>query len=127
MTGTTTTPATMITAPADLNIYEVPRFRRILRDAIEHGSADLVIADLTGVEFTDAVGCGVLVAAQRLAESRGRRLGVACDREPVLRLFLVLGLTKHFDIRDSVEAFAVASPAEDETAAVTAGEEQTSA
>jgi len=112
--ATETTSPMVVTAPADLNIYEVPRFRRILRGAVEESGAGLVIADLTGAEFIDATGCGVLVAAQRLAESRGKRLGVACDREPVLRLFRVLGLSTHFDIRGAAEAFTAASKGEDQ-------------
>lgn len=101
----TETATTVVTAPASLDMYTVHPFRAALHDAIGHG-ATFLVADLNGVEWMDSLGCGTLVAAMRRAEAHDCRFGIACSQPSVLRLFLMLGLTKVFDIRPSVEEFS---------------------
>lgn len=100
----TKTAITVVTAPPSVDMYTVQEFRKALHSAIETGV--LVVADLNGVGFMDALGCGVLVGALRVAQARDCRFGIACDWEPTLRLFLLLGLSKVFDIRPELREFA---------------------
>jgi anti-anti-sigma factor len=65
-----------------------PVAREALRDALEHGDADLVV-DVSAVETVDVTGLGVLVAAHRRAGHLGRRL-VLRDVPPRLARVLVI-------------------------------------
>jgi anti-sigma B factor antagonist len=98
---------TVVSAPKEITVYNADRvFRLPLRAAVASG-ASLVVADLTSVEFMDAVGLGVLTGAFKLGKQRTPQvaIGVVCSREPVLRLFRITGLSRVFDIRGAVEEF----------------------
>lgn len=99
---------TVVTAPPEITIYNAEEgFRQPLRAAAQ-GGASLVVADLTGVTFMDAVGIGVLVGAFKLGRQQSPQcsIGVACSNPDILRVFRVMGLLHRvFDIRASVEEF----------------------
>ena len=69
-----------------------------------------VVIDLTEVEFLDSTGLGVLIAALKRITANGGSLQLVFTQERLYKLFSITGLTKVFDICDSVET-ALANPA----------------
>jgi anti-sigma B factor antagonist len=54
----------------------------------------VVRADLTGVEFLDTTGLGLLLTARTQAEQRGSRFVVSSTSPAIDRLFAVTGVAK---------------------------------
>ncbi|MFD9631785.1 STAS domain-containing protein [Streptomyces violascens] len=57
-----------------------------------------VVLDLTGVEFIDACGLGLLCRARRRVAARGGRLVLVCDRPRIWRLLRITGLDGAFTV-----------------------------
>lgn len=91
-----------VTAPESFDVYDAPGVREEL---MSHHDAPLLLLDLTPTAFMDNIGLGMAVGAHKRAREAGRKFGVICSDERVLKLFRITGLTKVLDIRDSAEAF----------------------
>lgn len=72
--------------------------------ALQAVDADIVIVDLTGVRFIDGGALGLLVALKKRLSARGRVgiVKIVTPNERFQRLFRITGLTKYFDLHDSV-------------------------
>lgn len=79
----------VVRVTGDLDVMTVPDFRLELH-ALLDGTADVAV-DLSGVEFLDATGLGVLVGAHR----RAGRHGVGFElRDPPRRIRRLLAVTR---------------------------------
>jgi anti-sigma B factor antagonist len=58
-----------------------------------------IALDLTGVEFMDSAGLGVLVGCCKRLKAAGGDFAVVTDRPQLARLFEVTGLTEVFGVR----------------------------
>jgi anti-sigma B factor antagonist len=86
-----------------LDAYTVAQVRMALREAIDHGHGDLVV-DLGRVEFLDGTGLGLLVAAHRRADRRGRRLLLRNPPERLSRMLAVTRLARILHVEHVVPA-----------------------
>lgn len=77
--------------------------REVLRGTVEATDSDRIDVDMSGVTFLDSSGIGVLVAAQRLAASRGATLML---REPTAMVRMVLEIA-------NLDGILVRDPAND--------------
>lgn len=68
--------------------------------------SDLIVVDLSAVEFFDSSGLKLLDDAQRAARAHGARLALASPPGRVLRLFEIAGMDDDFDIRPDAEQAA---------------------
>jgi anti-sigma B factor antagonist len=75
----------------------------MLRDALEQVAAvERVIIDLSGLEFIDSTGIGVLVAAHQHATDEGRSLAVVKGTGQVAQLLELTGLSQQLSVSDTL-------------------------
>jgi anti-sigma B factor antagonist len=79
-----------VAAFGEIDIDAAPSLEATLDAAIRDSQGAFVI-DLSGVEFLDSSGLGVLVRAQARLGREDRALAVICPPGPVRRLFEVAG------------------------------------
>jgi anti-anti-sigma factor len=82
-----------------LDVSTVADVRLALHEAVDLGSADLLV-DLSGVEFVDASGLGVLVGTHRRAGRAGRRLVLRNVPDRVLRLLALTRLNRVLHVEE---------------------------
>lgn len=93
---------TVVCVGGEIDVYTSPTLRDRLTSALDRGVTNLVI-DLSGVQFLDSTGLGVLVGAMRRIESVRGKLIVVCDRPHILKVFETTGLTTWLDIRSNLD------------------------
>ncbi len=85
-------PVTVVALIGDLDLAAAPAARSGLIAAVhEAGTPPMVVVDLLGVDFLDAIGLGVLFAGVVVCRSRGGDLAI-CRPEP--QVAAVLRLTR---------------------------------
>ncbi|MDX6280883.1 MAG: anti-sigma factor antagonist, partial [Kribbellaceae bacterium] len=101
----------------DLDMESAPALTVELKAVL--GSRPVLI-DLSGVEFMDSTGVGVLVGAHREAAARGGALLLAGPGPRLQKIFKITKLDKVFAIHDTMEAAvqSLRSPLEVEGAPV---------
>ena len=103
--------AHVINVRGEIHVTSAPAFSTRLTDAIESGKTAIVL-DLSGVEFIDSTGLGVLLNALRRVHQLDGRLALVCENPTVLRLFQITKLDSTFDIfSDRQGAVAHVTPA----------------
>ena len=102
----------VLTAGGCLDLHSAPVLRDRLIELLDSGQRCLVL-DLEGVEFLDSTGLGVLVGGLKRVRSHVGSLHLVCQREKILKVFRITGLTKVFPIHDSVADAIAASNAAD--------------
>ena len=96
-----------IVAEGEIDLSSVPQLSRMLDDLINGGNVELIV-DMTGVDFIDSTGLGVLVGARKKALAQDGSVQLACLQPKVLKIFRITQLTEIFPVHDSV-ADALAS------------------
>lgn len=92
---------TVLQMQGEIDVYTAPVLREHLSEVISEGRNRLVI-DMTGVDFLDSTGLGVLVGALKRIRSQDGSLQLVCDQEKILKVFRITGLTKVFPIHPTV-------------------------
>ncbi|MBA2638093.1 MAG: STAS domain-containing protein [Solirubrobacterales bacterium] len=87
----------VLAVQGEIHVSTAPRFSQEFNDAIDRGH-ELVVLDLTLVEFIDSTGLSVLLAGLRSVSLRHGRLALALTNPTVLRLFSITRLDETFDI-----------------------------
>jgi anti-sigma B factor antagonist len=87
----------------EVDVYTAPRFRERLIELVSDGKYRVVV-DLEGVDFLDSTGLGVLVGGLKRLRSNDGDLSLVCTQSRILKVFEVTGLTKVFEIHESVDA-----------------------
>jgi anti-sigma B factor antagonist len=98
---------TVIEVSGEIDVYTAPRLREALISLVDAGNFRLIV-DMEGVEFLDSTGLGVLVGALKRVRAHDGSIDLVCTQGRILRIFRITGLSKVFDIYDSVDE-AVAS------------------
>lgn len=94
----------VIALSGEVDVYTSPRVKQEIVDLLNGGTTKLVV-DLSGVEYLDSTGLGVLIGGLKRARERDGDLKLLCDNPRILRIFEITGLTKIFDIhRTEAEA-----------------------
>lgn len=96
----------VIVLTGEVDVYTSPRVKQEIVDLLNGGTIRLVV-DLSGVEYLDSTGLGVLIGGLKRARERDGDLKLVCDNVRIQRIFEITGLTKIFDIFHS-EADALA-------------------
>ncbi|MFG2825479.1 STAS domain-containing protein [Kitasatospora sp. NPDC048365] len=81
--------AAVVTATGEIDLDTVPALRRQLDAALREHSE--VVLDLSGVEFMDCHGLGVIIQARNQADRSGGRLVLRGAGPQVLRLLRLTG------------------------------------
>lgn len=93
---------TVLEVAGEVDVYTAPKLREKLVELVGEGHHHLVI-DMTGVEFLDSTGLGVLVGGLKRVRGNDGSLVLVCTAERILKIFRITGLTKVFPIHDSLE------------------------
>lgn len=103
---------TVVEVGGEIDVYTAPQLRSALNDAIA-GGARHVVVDMSGTEFLDSTGLGVLVGGLKRVRTMDGDLELVCDSEKVLKIFRITGLMKVFTIYATVDEALIAGPARD--------------
>ena len=87
----------------ELDIQTTGKLREALRDCARDGHTDVVV-DLGAVTFMDSSGLGVLVGGLKNARAHHGSLGLVRPSPSVLKILTITGLTKVFEVHDSLDA-----------------------
>jgi anti-sigma B factor antagonist len=99
---------TVVDVVGEIDVYTAPRLREQLTELVDSGRYDIVV-DMTGVEFLDSTGLGVLVGGLKRVRLHEGSLRLVCTQERILKIFRITGLTKVFPIHQTAaEAVAAA-------------------
>ncbi|MGM0618688.1 MAG: STAS domain-containing protein [Actinomycetota bacterium] len=101
---------TVVTLTGQLDVATAPGFRQSLQEA-QYGGAQRVAVDLSGVEFLDSFGLGVLVGGLRRARLHGGRLVLAAANDRIRAVLEVTSLDTAFELAGDVEVVVAASDA----------------
>jgi anti-sigma B factor antagonist len=93
--------ASVLTLRGEIDVYTAPRLRQSIVDLVDAGAPHIVI-DMTGVDFLDSTGLGVLVEGLKRVHGREGMLSIVATQEKILKIFDITGLNKAFAIHGSV-------------------------
>lgn len=93
---------TVVAVTGDLDIATGPALADELKALLDQGGHQQLVVDLTGVEFMDSTGLGVLVGAQQEAARQGGSVELICTTPRLLKILRITGLDKVFPIHSSV-------------------------
>lgn len=93
----------VLAVQGEVDVYTAPQFREQLIQLVDQGHRKIVV-DLEGVEFLDSTGLGVLVGGLKRVRSHDGDLALVCTQRRILKVLEITGLTKVFDIHDSVDS-----------------------
>lgn len=88
----------------EIDVTTAARLREYLAgvNAAEAG----IVVDLTGVEFLDSAGLGVLVGALKRTRARGATMHLVCPCRRIRDVLAVTGLTRLFRIHDTLDGIS---------------------
>jgi anti-sigma B factor antagonist len=104
---------TVIAVSGEIDVYTAPRLREKIISLVEAGRYELII-DLEGVEFLDSTGLGVLVGGLKRVRQHDGGIELVCTQSRILRIFRITGLSRVFDIYNTVEEARVGAESSDE-------------
>ena len=93
---------TVIAVSGEIDVYTAPRLRETLVSLVDAGNYRLIV-DMEGVEFLDSTGLGVLVGGLKRVRAHDGEIDLVCTQGRILRIFRITGLSRVFNIFDSVE------------------------
>ena len=93
---------TVIGVTGEIDVYTAPTLRERLNEVVADGQHHLVV-DMSGVDFLDSTGLGVLVGGLKRVRSQNGSLQLVCDQEKILKVFRITGLTKVFPIHPTLD------------------------
>lgn len=85
----------------EVDLYTAPQLREELTGLAEGGRSRIAV-DLSGVEFLDSTGLGVLIVGLKRCREKDGSLALVGPREPVHKVLAITGLDKVFPIHDTV-------------------------
>ena len=98
----------VISLGGEVDVYTSPRVKQEVVDLLNNGTHKLVV-DLSGVEYLDSTGLGVLVGGLKRVRAHEGSLRLVCNQERILKIFRITGLTKVFPIHTTVEEAVAAT------------------
>ncbi len=115
ISNSTTDEVYVIHVDGELDVYTAPRLKEAIAEATSQGH-NLLVVDLTQVEFIDSTALGVLVGSLRRLRAIEGDLRLVVDDAHLAKMFRITGFDGMFSIHSSVEE-AVVGQGGDATAA----------
>lgn len=94
---------TVLTLAGQLDVATAPDFRETLQE-VQYGGEGRVVLELSGLEFLDSFGLGVIVGGVKRARTHGGVLVLAGVSERVAQVLELTGLDRALPIATDVEA-----------------------
>lgn len=95
--------AAVVAVSGEVDVASAPRLREQIVSLVSEG-VPRIVCDLSGVEFLDSTGLGVLVGALKRCRTHGGELVLVCTQPSILKVFEITGLLQVFEIHETVEA-----------------------
>jgi anti-sigma B factor antagonist len=86
----------------EVDLYTASTLKEMIYELLDTGVSNIIL-DMTGLEFMDSSGLGVLVGTLKRVRSTDGSLWLICDRDNLLKVFRLTGLDKVFTIHASLE------------------------
>ena len=93
----------VLTVVGEIDMATAPRFRKRLHEVIGAG-AQLVVIDISGVDFIDSTGLGVLMGGAKRVRSGGGDIRLVTAGARLAELIELTRLDRVVDVYDSVSA-----------------------
>jgi len=87
----------------EIDLYSVKQLKEQVTDLIERKKACNLLLDLTGVNYIDSTGLGILIGIKRRCTERGGKVFLVSSSDRITNLFSITGLNKIFTIFKTVE------------------------
>jgi anti-sigma B factor antagonist len=94
---------TVVSVFGEVDVATAPELKERLTGLVNEGRVKLVL-DLSGVDFLDSTGLGMIVSALKRARTHGGDLSIVCTESRITRLFEITGLDKALTVLPSVDA-----------------------
>lgn len=98
--------ATVVGAVGELDLHTAPDLKAALDEAVA-GDRDLIVVDLSGVDFMDSTGLSVIISAVASLAGTKRSLRVVTASPRVTKVFTLTGVDQQIPMYTSVEQAAV--------------------
>lgn len=85
----------------EVDLYTSPQLRDGITELLDQG-ANRIVIDLSGIEFMDSTGLGVLVVGLKRAKERNGEFALVCREGSVQKILSITGLDRVFSIHGSV-------------------------
>lgn len=85
--------ATVVAATGELDLHTAPDLDAALKQATD-AQADLLVVDLSGVDFMDSTGLSTIVAAVAAARGYGGEVRVVAASDKIRKVFTLTGVDK---------------------------------
>lgn len=95
-------PWTVVTVAGELDVVGGPELRQAVMAEVAAGN-HLLVLDLTGVDFVDSFGLGVVIGALKRTRLLDGDLRVVVPEPRVRRVFEVCDLDRVFTLHDTVD------------------------
>ena len=92
----------VVDVEGEIDVYTAPRLRELLIDLVNKNNYQLVV-NMEKVEFLDSTGLGVLVGGLKRVRAHDGGIDLVCTQGRILRIFRITGLSKVFNIFDTVD------------------------
>ena len=92
----------------EVDVATAPELKERLTGLVNEGRVKLVL-DLSGVDFLDSTGLGMIVSALKRARTHGGDLRIVCTESRITRLFEITGLDKALTVLPTVDAAVAGS------------------
>ncbi len=92
----------MISVSGELDLASGPQLEQVL-DGITGSSTDLVIIDLSQLDFMDSTGLSIIVKAHQRLQGDGRELGLVRGPAQVQRLLDLTGVAGRLRLVDAAD------------------------
>lgn len=86
----------------EVDVYTAPQLDEALSALVEGGNNKLIV-DLSGVEFLDSTGLGVLVKALKRVRENDGSLAVVATTDRISKVFRITGLDAAIGLHGSVD------------------------
>jgi anti-sigma B factor antagonist len=99
---------TVVSVFGEVDVATAPELKERLTGLVNDGRVKLVL-DLSGVDFLDSTGLGMIVSALKRARTHDGDLRIVCTESRITRLFEITGLDKALTVLPTVDAAVAGS------------------
>jgi anti-sigma B factor antagonist len=92
----------IVTAYGEIDEHTSPQLRELLINLFSENKYQIIV-NVDEVEFLDTTGLGVLTGGLKRAREHDGSLSLVCTQERLLKILSISGLTKMFDIYETVD------------------------
>lgn len=95
--------ATVVRVAGELDVVSAPELREVFVRVLGEKPAAHLVVDLSGVDFLDSTGIGVMVGAHRRVTASGGWFSVVVTTKAVRKVLQVTGLLRVWRVSGSLE------------------------